>query len=69
MYFEPDGSLPNHGLDPLQEENRAELQRRVAEEGADVGFAFDGDGDRFFTIDDRGAFTRPDVFRAGRLAA
>ena len=48
MYLDPDGSLPNHGLDPLQPENRAELQRRVVEEGADVGFAFDGDGDRFF---------------------
>ncbi len=47
LYLEPDGNLPNHGLDPLQPENRAELQRRVVEEGADIGFAFDGDGDRF----------------------
>ena len=64
MYFEPDGSLPNHGLDPLQEENRAELQRRVTDEGADVGFAFDGDGDRFFTIDDRGHFVPGDYMTA-----
>ncbi len=64
MYFEPDGSLPNHGLDPLQEENRAELQRRVVEEHADVGFAFDGDGDRFFTIDDRGQFVPGDYMTA-----
>ncbi len=64
MYFEPDGSLPNHGLDPLQEENRAELQRRVVEEGADVGFAFDGDGDRFFVIDDRGHFVPGDFMTA-----
>ncbi len=64
MYFDPDGSLPNHGLDPLQEENRAELQRRVVEEGADVGFAFDGDGDRFFTIDDRGMFVPGDYMTA-----
>ncbi|MDW8072096.1 MAG: phosphomannomutase/phosphoglucomutase, partial [Anaerolineae bacterium] len=56
MYLEPDGNLPNHGLDPLQPENRAELQQRVVDEEADVGFAFDGDGDRFFTIDDRGKF-------------
>lgn len=64
MYLEPDGSLPNHGLDPLQPENRAELQQRVVAEGADVGFAFDGDGDRFFAIDDRGAFVSGDFITA-----
>jgi len=64
MYLEPDGNLPNHGLDPLQPENRAELERRVVEEGADVGFAFDGDGDRFFTIDDRGRFVAGDYLTA-----
>ncbi|HEY1013237.1 MAG TPA: phosphomannomutase/phosphoglucomutase [Herpetosiphonaceae bacterium] len=64
MYLDPDGTLPNHGLDPLQPENRAELQRRVVEEGADVGFAFDGDGDRFFTIDDRGEFVSGDFMTA-----
>jgi phosphomannomutase len=60
MYLDPDGSLPNHGLDPLQPENRAELQQRVVGQGADVGFAFDGDGDRFFAIDDRGQFVSGD---------
>ena len=64
MYLEPDGNLPNHGLDPLQPENRAELQRRVVTEKADVGFAFDGDGDRFFTIDDRGEFVAGDYLTA-----
>jgi phosphomannomutase len=64
MYFEPDGTLPNHGLDPLQPENRAELQQRVTDEGADVGFAFDGDGDRFFVIDDRGQFVPGDFMTA-----
>ncbi len=64
MYFEPDGNLPNHGLDPLQPENRAELQARVKAEGADVGFAFDGDGDRFFVIDDRGEFVPGDFMTA-----
>jgi phosphomannomutase len=64
MYLDPDGSLPNHGLDPLQPENRAELQQRVVAEGADVGFAFDGDGDRFFTIDDRGHFVSGDFMTA-----
>ncbi|HEY84810.1 MAG TPA: phosphomannomutase/phosphoglucomutase [Chloroflexi bacterium] len=64
MYLDPDGNLPNHGLDPLQPENRAELQARVAAEGADIGFAFDGDGDRFFTIDDRGEFVSGDFLTA-----
>ena len=64
MYLEPDGSLPNHGLDPLQPENRAELQERVVDEGADVGFAFDGDGDRFFAIDDLGSFVSGDFMTA-----
>lgn len=64
MYLDPDGSLPNHGLDPLQPENRAELQQRVPAEGAGIGFAFDGDGDRFFTIDDRGDFVSGDFMTA-----
>jgi len=64
LYLEPDGSLPNHGLDPLQPENRADLQRKVLELGADIGFAFDGDGDRFFTIDDRGQFVPGDFLTA-----
>ena len=64
LYLDPDGSLPNHGLDPMQPENRAELQRRVREEGADIGFAFDGDGDRFFVVDDRGLFVPGDFITA-----
>jgi phosphomannomutase len=64
MYLDPDGTLPNHGLDPLMPENRAELQQRVKDEGAAVGFAFDGDGDRFFVIDDRGEFIAGDYMTA-----
>ncbi len=64
LYLDPDGTLPNHGLDPLQPENRAELEQRVVSEGADAGFAFDGDGDRFFTIDDRGQFVAGDYMTA-----
>ncbi|MBI5080723.1 MAG: phosphomannomutase/phosphoglucomutase [Chloroflexi bacterium] len=64
LYLDPDGSLPNHGLDPLQPENRAELQVRVKSEGAAIGFAFDGDGDRFFAIDDRGEFISGDFLTA-----
>ncbi len=64
MYLDPDGTLPNHGLDPLKPENRAELQQRVKDEGAAIGFAFDGDGDRFFAIDDRGEFISGDFLTA-----
>ena len=64
MYLEPDGTLPNHGLDPLQPENRAELQARVPAEGFDIGFLFDGDGDRFFAVDDRGRFISGDFLTA-----
>ena len=64
LYVDPDGNLPNHGLDPLQPENRAELEKRVASEGAAAGFAFDGDGDRFFAIDDRGQFVPGDFMTA-----
>ncbi|MFO7168502.1 MAG: phosphomannomutase/phosphoglucomutase [Chloroflexota bacterium] len=64
MYLEPDGNLPNHGLDPLQPENRADLEQRVVAERAAAGFAFDGDGDRFFVIDDRGTFVSGDFLTA-----
>ncbi len=64
MYFEPDGNFPNHGGDPLQEENRRELMRRVPAEGADLGFAFDPDGDRFFCVDKTGRFVSGDFMTA-----
>lgn len=64
LYLEPDGRAPNHGFDPMQPENRTVLQQRVVEEEADLGFAFDGDGDRFFVIDDRGQFVPGDFVTA-----
>lgn len=64
MYFEVDGTFPNHGGDPLQEENRRELMGRVAAEGFDLGFLFDPDGDRFFCIDSRGRFVSGDFMTA-----
>jgi phosphomannomutase len=64
MYFDPDGNFPNHGGDPLQEENRRELQARVVAEKADLGFAFDPDGDRFFCIDQKGRFVSGDFMTA-----
>lgn len=64
MYFEVDGTFPNHGGDPLAEENRAEIQHRVVSEGYDLGFAFDPDGDRFFCIDNKGRFVSGDFLTA-----
>ncbi|MFZ1721655.1 MAG: phosphomannomutase/phosphoglucomutase [Microgenomates group bacterium] len=64
MYFEPDGTFPNHGGDPLQVENRREIQERVPSEHADLGVMFDPDGDRFFTIDSRGRFVSGDFMTA-----
>lgn len=64
MYFEPDGTFPNHGGDPLKEENRRELQERVVSEGADLGITFDPDGDRFFCIDSTGRFVSGDFMTA-----
>lgn len=64
MYFETDGTFPNHGGDPLQAENRRELEQRVPGEGADLGFAFDPDGDRFFCIDKKGRFVSGDFMTA-----
>lgn len=64
MYFEPDGNFPNHGGDPLQSENRAELESRVVSEHADLGIAFDPDGDRFFCIDKMGRFVSGDFMTA-----
>ena len=64
MYFDPDGTFPNHGGDPLMEENRRELMERVVTEKADLGFAFDPDGDRFFCIDKKGRFVSGDFMTA-----
>lgn len=64
MYFEPDGSFPNHEANPLVEENRREVIARVLAEKADLGIAWDGDGDRCFFIDDQGQFVPGDFLTA-----
>jgi phosphomannomutase len=56
LYFELDGSFPNHEANPLLEENRQDLIAKVKETGADFGVGFDGDSDRCFFVDDRGRF-------------
>jgi len=64
MYFEPDGSFPNHEADPLKPENVVDLQREVRARGAALGVAFDGDGDRAFFIDERGDRVPADLMTA-----
>jgi phosphomannomutase len=54
MYFELDGTFPNHLANPIEPANIADLQKRVQTEKADFGVAFDGDGDRMFLIDENG---------------
>jgi phosphomannomutase len=64
MYFELDGSFPNHEANPIEPENLRDLQARVVEEGADVGLAFDGDADRCFVVDELGAAVPPSTLTA-----
>ncbi|MEH0109363.1 phosphomannomutase/phosphoglucomutase [Tersicoccus sp. MR15.9] len=59
LYFELDGSFPNHPANPLEPENLADLQAAVVEHGADLGLAFDGDADRCFVIDEKGQPVSP----------
>jgi phosphomannomutase len=54
MYFELDGTFPNHPADPIQPENLKDLIARVQDESADIGLAFDGDADRVFLVDEKG---------------
>jgi phosphomannomutase len=64
MYFELDGTFPNHPPDPLEEANRREIVERVRSERADLGIAWDGDADRCFFIDDTGEFVPGDFVTA-----
>ena len=59
LYFELDGSFPNHEANPLDPANLLDLQFYVRETGADIGLAFDGDADRCFVVDERGVAVSP----------
>jgi phosphomannomutase len=54
LYFELDGTFPNHIANPMEPKNLVDLQRVMKEEGSDAGIAFDGDGDRAVLIDENG---------------
>lgn len=64
MYFELDGSFPNHEANPLDPKNLVDLQKKVVETGADLGLAFDGDADRCFVVDEQGEPVPPSAVTA-----
>jgi phosphomannomutase len=64
MYFELDGSFPNHEANPIEPANLVDLQKRVLAEKADLGIAFDGDADRAFFIDEKGQSISPSAITA-----
>ncbi|HVT66488.1 MAG TPA: phosphomannomutase/phosphoglucomutase [Trebonia sp.] len=61
LYFELDGTFPNHEANPIDPENLRDLQAAVREHKADIGLAFDGDADRCFVVDERGEIVSPSV--------
>jgi len=63
MYWELDGTFPNHEADPFKAENTEALCEKVKELGADVGISTDGDGDRIFFVDDKGEVVEPAIIR------
>jgi len=64
LFFELDGTFPNHEANPLDPENIRDLQAAVRSHGADVGIAFDGDADRCFIVDERGDPVTPSAVTA-----
>ncbi|MFI9553987.1 phosphomannomutase/phosphoglucomutase [Nonomuraea endophytica] len=64
LFFELDGTFPNHEANPLEPANLVDLQRAVIETGADLGLAFDGDADRCWVIDERGRSVSPSAVTA-----
>ena len=64
LYFELDGSFPHHEANPIDPDNLRDLQKAVLEQGADLGLAFDGDADRCFVVDEKGAIVSPSTLTA-----
>lgn len=64
LYFELDGSFPNHEANPLDPKNLVDLQALVRDSGADIGLAFDGDADRCFVVDEQGDPVSPSAITA-----
>ncbi|MEI6869617.1 MAG: phosphomannomutase/phosphoglucomutase [Actinomycetota bacterium] len=64
MYFELDGTFPNHEANPIEPANLKDLQKAVKKHGADIGLAFDGDADRCFLVDEKGELVNPSALTA-----
>jgi phosphomannomutase len=64
LYFELDGTFPNHPASPIEDENKLDLRRAVLEHGCDLGVAFDGDADRMFLVDEQGGFSDGSIVTA-----
>jgi phosphomannomutase len=64
LYFELDGTFPNHPASPIEAENMVDLQRAVREHGCDLGAAFDGDADRMFIVDEKTQLVGGDMVTA-----
>ncbi|WP_296147890.1 phosphomannomutase/phosphoglucomutase [uncultured Corynebacterium sp.] len=64
LYFELDGTFPNHEANPLDPKNLVDLQEFVVKQGADIGLAFDGDADRCFVVDEKGEPVSPSAITA-----
>ena len=64
LFYELDGTFPNHEANPIDAKNLIDLQRAVKKVGADIGLAFDGDADRCFLIDETGAAVNPSALTA-----
>ena len=64
LYFELDGSFPNHPASPIEPENMRDLQAAVLKYGCDLGVAFDGDADRMFIVDEKGDLIGGDIVTA-----
>jgi len=64
LFFELDGTFPNHEANPIEPANMRDLQAKVVEVGADLGLAFDGDADRCFVVDEHGGIVTPSTLAA-----
>jgi phosphomannomutase len=64
MYFELDGTFPNHEANPIEPSNLVDLQKAVKKSKADIGLAFDGDADRCFLVDEKGQLVNPSALTA-----
>jgi phosphomannomutase len=64
LYFELDGTFPNHPASPIEPENMVDLQKAVIENHCDLGVAFDGDADRMFIVDEKGGLVGGDMVTA-----